>query len=151
MGSRNKYELDHDTGQIHLDRQLFTSTRYPTEYGFIEGTQAEDGDPLDALVVLNEATFPGCRIRCRPIAVFWMWDENGPDAKVLSLPVWERRRPWTELEHVPHAQLLEIQHFFAVYKDLEVGKWTRVGDWEGRTVAEKQIELARERYAKLHR
>jgi inorganic pyrophosphatase len=149
-GSRNKYEMDHETGHIHLDRQLFTSTVYPTEYGFIEGTEADDGDPLDALVVVNDPTFPGCRIRCRPIAVFWMWDENGPDAKVLSVPVWERRRPWTDIRDVPQQLLLEIRHFFSVYKDLEEGKWTRVGEWEGKAVAERQIEEARARYASMH-
>jgi inorganic pyrophosphatase len=84
MGSRNKYEVDHETGRIRLDRMLFTSTRYPLDYGFIEGTLAEDGDPLDALVMLDEPTFPGCRVLARPVAVFWMHDEHGPDAKILT-------------------------------------------------------------------
>lgn len=145
-GSRNKYEIDHETGRVYLDRQLFTATQYPTEYGFVEHTLAEDGDPLDALIVVGDPTFPGCLIRCRPIGVFWMWDEKGPDAKVLAVPVWERRRPWTELEHAPDQLLLEIRHFFAVYKDLEVDKWTKVGEWEGRAVAEEQIREAQERY-----
>lgn len=146
-GSRNKYEVDHQTGRVHLDRQLFTATRYPSEYGFVEHTLAEDGDPLDALVVVGEPTFPGCLIRCRPIGVFWMWDEKGADAKVLAVPVWEKRRAWMELDQVPHQVLLEIRHFFDVYKDLEDGKWTKVGDWEGRAVAEEQIRSAQARYA----
>ena len=81
-GSRNKYEADHETGEIFLDRRLFTATRYPSDYGFFPDTLADDGDPLDALVLLSEPTFPGCRIRARPIGVFWMEDEKGDDAKV---------------------------------------------------------------------
>jgi inorganic pyrophosphatase len=146
-GSRNKYEVDHTTGRVHLDRQLFTATRYPAEYGFIEDTLAEDGDPLDALVVVGEPTFPGCVIHCRPIGVFWMRDEAGADAKILAVPVWERRRRWSRLADVPDPLLLEIKHFFDVYKDLEEGKWTEVGDWDDRDVAEEQVRLARERFA----
>ena len=85
-GNRNKYEVDHGTGRIRLDRMLFTSTRYPDDYGFIDGTLGEDGDPLDALVVLEESTFPGCVIRCRPLGMFRMRDENGGDDKVLCVP-----------------------------------------------------------------
>ena len=76
-GSRNKYEADHESGAIWLDRMLFTATQYPTDYGFVPGTLAEDGDPLDALVLLDEATFPGCHIMARPVAVFFMEDEAG--------------------------------------------------------------------------
>ena len=83
-GQRNKYEMDHVTGRIRLDRMLFTSTRYPSDYGFIEDTLADDGDPLDALVMLEEPTFPGCLIRCRAIGMFRMRDENGLDDKVLA-------------------------------------------------------------------
>src|SRR3979411_164274 len=81
-GQRNKYEMDHETGRIRLDRMLFTSTRYPADYGFIEGTLAPDGDPLDALVLLDEPTFPGCLINCRVIGMFRMRDEKGADEKV---------------------------------------------------------------------
>jgi inorganic pyrophosphatase len=150
-GSRNKYEIDHESGRIYLDRQLFTSTRYPADYGFVNATEGEDGDPLDALVAVGDPTFPGCRIRCRPLGVFWMWDEKGPDAKVLAVPVWERVREWTQLDDVPGQLLLEIQHFFAVYKDLEPGKWTRVGDWGSRAQAEEEIRRATDRYAGRHR
>ncbi len=89
-GSRNKYEMDHETGALWLDRHLFTATSYPADYGFIPGTLSEDGDPLDALVLLDEPTVPGCHILARAIGVFWMRDEAGPDAKILSVPA--RRR-----------------------------------------------------------
>jgi inorganic pyrophosphatase len=146
-GSRNKYEIDHATGVIRLDRQLFTATHYPADYGFIDGTLGEDGDPLDALVLLDDPTFPGCRIRCRPIGVFWMRDEKGPDAKILALPTWDRLHPWDELEQVPEHTLREIAHFFDIYKDLEEGKYTQVGGWKPRHDAEKEIEAARRRHA----
>ena len=85
-GSRNKYEIDHDTGEVWLDRLLFTATRYPADYGFLPRTLAEDDDPLDALVLGDEPTFPGCHCWARPVAVFLMADEAGPDAKVLFVP-----------------------------------------------------------------
>ena len=91
-GQRNKYEVDHATGRIRLDRMLFTSTRYPHDYGFIEGTLGEDGDPLDALVILEEPTFPGCLIRCRAIGMFRMRDEAGGDDKVLCIPAGDVRK-----------------------------------------------------------
>ena len=95
-GSRNKYEIDHDSGQVWLDRNLFTATQYPADYGFIPDTLAGDGDPLDVLVLLDESTFPGCHIRARPIGVFWMKDEAGPDAKVLCVPAGDPR--WEYLQ-----------------------------------------------------
>src|SRR4026208_1125858 len=91
-GHRNKYEVDHATGRIRLDRTLFTSTQYPADYGFIEGTLGEDGDPLDALVLVQEPTFPGCLIRGRAIAMFRMKDEAGGDDKVLCVPASDPRR-----------------------------------------------------------
>jgi inorganic pyrophosphatase len=81
QGSRNKCEMDHATGRIRLDRMLFTSTQYPLDYGFIPDTLAEDGDPLDVLVMLDEPGFPGCLVLARPVGVFWMHDEHGPDAR----------------------------------------------------------------------
>ena len=119
-GSRNKYELDPETGQIYLDRMLFTATRYPADYGFIEGTLGGDGDALDALVFVGEPTFPGCRILVRPVGVFVMRDEKGPDEKVLCVPL--RDPSWShvrELSDLRPTLLAEIEHFFAVYKDLE--------------------------------
>ena len=122
-GSRNKYEVDHETGNIVLDRMLFTSTRYPADYGFIEGAQGEDGDPLDALVFVGEPTFPGCRVRARPVGLFRMHDEKGRDEKILCVPLrdplWSHVR---ELEDLPAALRNEVEHFFQVYKDLEEKK-----------------------------
>ena len=105
-GTRNKYEADHDTGAIWLDRMLFTATRYPEDYGFVPLTLAQDGDPLDAMVVLEEPTFPGCHIRARPIGVFLMSDEAGEDAKVLCVPATDpRRADIKELADIPSYEL----------------------------------------------
>jgi inorganic pyrophosphatase len=122
-GSRNKYEVDKNTGAIVLDRMLFTSTRYPADYGYIEGTLGGDGDPLDALVFVGEPTFPGCRIRARAVGLFRMRDEKGPDEKVLCVPL--RDPMWShieELEDLPQALRAEVEHFFTVYGDLEEKK-----------------------------
>lgn len=117
-GSRNKYEVDHETGRIRLDRRLFTSTAYPTDYGFVENTLGEDGDPLDALVILDEPTFPGCLIRCRAIGMFRMTDEAGGDDKLLCVPSTDPRvEHLRDIHHVSEFDRLEIQHFFEVYKD----------------------------------
>ena len=114
-GQKNKYEVDHDTGRIRLDRTLFTSTQYPADYGFIEGTLGQDGDPLDALVMIGEPTFPGCLIRCRAIAMFRMKDEAGGDDKVLCVPASDPRRDHIrDLSDVRKFALLEIEHFFSV-------------------------------------
>jgi inorganic pyrophosphatase len=143
QGSRNKYEMDHQTGRMRLDRMLFTSTRYPLDYGFIEGTLAEDGDPLDALVMLDEPTFPGCRVLARPVAVFWMLDEHGPDAKILTVPARDPRVAGTrDLADVPAHLTAEIGHFFDIYKELEPGKGTDVRGWQDRTTAEHVIKEA---------
>lgn len=145
-GSRNKYEVDHETGRITLDRMLFTSTRYPDDYGFIDGTLGEDGDPLDALVLLEEPTFPGCLIRCRALGMFRMRDEAGPDDKVLCVPVADQRATWRqELTDVSDFHRLEVQHFFEVYKDLEPGKSVEGAHWEGRVRAEEEIRRSFER------
>jgi inorganic pyrophosphatase len=146
-GSRNKYEADHDTGAIWLDRMLFTATQYPTDYGFVPDTLAEDGDPLDVLVLLDEPTFPGCHIHARPVAVFWMQDEAGPDAKVLCVPSTDpRQAAITDLDSLPGYLLDEIGHFFDVYKALEPGKGTETRGWQGREAAEAAVEDARRRY-----
>jgi inorganic pyrophosphatase len=148
-GSRNKYEADHETGELFLDRFLFTATRYPADYGFITGTLGEDGDPLDALVLLEEATFPGCRIRARPVAMCVMSDEAGNDAKVLCVPATDPR--WTEvqdLQDVPSHLLAEIRHFFEVYKELEPAKSSDVGDWQTRATAEREVTAAWARAAR---
>ncbi len=139
-GTKNKYEMDHHTHRIRLDRTLFTSTQYPNDYGFIEGTLGQDGDPLDAMVLVPEATFPGALIECRAIGMFRMTDEMGGDDKVLCIPVADQRQDYlTELKDLPQLTLLEIEHFFAVYKDLEPGKSVEGAVWVGRTEAEKEI------------
>ena len=149
-GQRNKYEMDHVTGRIRLDRMLFTSTSYPTDYGFIEDTLADDGDPLDALVLLEEPTFPGCVIRCRAIGMFRMRDEMGADDKVLCVPATDPRMVYLgDIEDVPSFHRLEIQHFFAVYKELEPGKSVEGFTWVGREAAEEEIEACR-RAAREH-
>lgn len=143
QGSRNKYEMDHDTGRIRLDRMLFTSSRYPLDYGFIPDTLAEDGDPLDALVMLEEPTFPGCQVLARPVGVFWMNDEHGPDAKILTVPARDRRYAAIEdLADVPGYLSAEIGHFFDIYKELESGKSTDVRGWQDRATAEQVIKAA---------
>jgi inorganic pyrophosphatase len=146
-GSRNKYEMNHDTGELWLDRELFTATRYPTDYGFVRDTLAEDGDPLDVLVMVDQPTFPGCHIMVRPLGVFWMRDEAGPDAKILAVPVHDPR--WMgvdDLSGVPQFVLQEIENFFEIYKTLEPGKHTDTAGWQGRVEAEQAVEDARKRY-----
>nr|WP_202497493.1 inorganic diphosphatase [Streptomyces sp. SID5469] len=145
-GSRNKYEVDHETGRIRLDRRLFTSTSYPADYGFVENTLGEDGDPLDALVILDEPTFPGCLIKCRAIGMFRMTDEAGGDDKLLCVPAHDPRvEHLRDIHHVSEFDRLEIQHFFEVYKDLEPGKSVEGANWVGRTDAEAEIERSYKR------
>ncbi len=145
-GSRNKYEMDHDTGEIFLDRMLFTATRYPADYGFFPETVAEDGDPLDALALVSEPTFPGCRIRVRPIGLFLMEDQGEADHKVLGVPlgdpVWAAAMT---LDDVPAHLLRELEHFFPVYKDLEEKKTAALG-WRSAAEAIAVIEAARAAY-----
>jgi len=144
-GSRNKYEFDPASGAFVLDRMLFTSMQYPADYGFIDGTMGEDGDPLDALVFVGEPTFPGCRIVCRPVGVFHMRDEKGPDEKVLCVPL--RDPMWSDVRDLPDLQrnlLNEVEHFFQVYKDLE-GKAVSTAGFEGREAAAAVVAAGRDR------
>ena len=139
-GQRNKYELDHATGRIRLDRMLFTSTRYPADYGYIENTLGQDGDPLDALVLLEEPTFPGCLITCRAIGMFRMTDEKGGDDKVLTVPATDPRvAHLQDINDVSEFDRLEIQHFFETYKDLEPGKSVEGAEWVDRAAAEDEV------------
>jgi inorganic pyrophosphatase len=152
-GQRNKYELDHATGRIRLDRMLFTSTRYPADYGYIENTLGMDGDPLDALVLLEEPTFPGCLITCRAIGMFRMTDEKGGDDKVLTVPATDPRMAhYQDISDVSEFDRLEIQHFFETYKDLEPGKSVEGAEWVGREAAEEEIvaSLARAKDEPAH-
>ncbi|WP_270887227.1 inorganic diphosphatase [Pedococcus sp. 5OH_020] len=145
-GHRNKYEVDHETGRIRLDRLLFTSTRYPADYGYVEDSLGEDGDPLDALVLLEEPTFPGCLVRARPIGMFHMRDEAGGDDKILCVPAGDPRQAHlSELDQVSEFDRLEIQHFFETYKDLEPGKSVEGAHWGGRVEAEQVVHEAIDR------
>ena len=145
-GARNKYEVDHATGRIRLDRLLFTSMAYPSDYGYVEETLGEDGDPLDALVLLDEPTWPGCLVLVRPIGMFHMRDEAGGDDKILCIPAGDPRKTHiTELEHINEFDRLEIQHFFETYKDLEPGKSVEGAHWAGREDAERCVTEAIER------
>jgi inorganic pyrophosphatase len=141
-GSRNKYEVDHATGRMRLDRTLFTSTQYPADYGYIDHTLGEDGDPLDALVVLQgDPLFPGVLVRCRAIGMFRMTDEKGGDDKVIAVPSTDPRlEHLRDIHHLPEFDRLEIQHFFEVYKDLEPGKSVEGANWVGRGEAEAEID-----------
>ena len=147
-GSRNKYEYDHERHIIRLDRRLFTATVYPADYGFVPDTLALDGDPLDALVLVADATFPGCLVHARALGVFWMRDEMGPDAKLITVlhrdPIWDSAR---DIADVPGHLLDEIEHFFSIYKDLEPGKQTETAGFEGRRAALAELESCRARYA----
>lgn len=151
QGSRNKYEIDHETGAAWLDRHLYSTTVYPTEYGFFPDTLAEDGDPLDALVLLEDPTFAGCHIRARPVGVLEMNDEAGRDLKVLCVSSGDKRwDSYQDVADVAEHLLAEIKHFFTVYKDLEPGKRSTVGDWGSRDDAIAAIADSRRRFADGH-
>ncbi len=145
-GSRNKYEYDHERDAIVLDRFLFSSVVYPTDYGFIPETLGQDGDPLDVMCCVSEATFPGCTIDVKPIALFRMEDDKGIDDKVLCVPLSDPG--WSSMEtldDLPSQLRYEIAHFFSIYKDLERKKVT-VDGWYSREDAIEEIEASRERF-----
>ncbi|MCU0648241.1 MAG: inorganic diphosphatase [Gemmatimonadaceae bacterium] len=134
-GSRNKYELDKASGHLRLDRVLFSAVHYPGDYGFVPRTLHEDGDPLDILVRLNEPTFPGCLISARPIGVLKMLDRGEPDDKILAVPSGDPFfGEYFDIADLPSHYLKEVEHFFAIYKDLE-GKRVEVVGWEKHDVA----------------
>ena len=146
--SKNKYEVDQETGRVFLDRELFTAMGYPDDYGYIEGTLGEDGDPLDALVMLTNSVFPGCVVECRAVGLYHMEDEEGGDDKVLCVPADVRYDACQDVKDVNKFHLDEIKHFFEQYKALEPGKEVKPGDfWAGAEQAEKEIKAARERLA----
>jgi len=145
-GSRNKYEWDHERNALTLDRFLFSSVVYPTDYGFIPDTLGQDGDPLDVMICVSEATFPGCMIDVKPIALFRMEDDKGIDDKVLCVPLTDPG--WNhieQLEDLPGQLRDEIAHFFSIYKDLEQ-KAVKVDGWYSRDDAIEEIEASRERF-----
>ena len=139
-GSRNKYEMDHDTGEIYLDRVLYSSVHYPTDYGFIPNTKSADGDPLDIMILVEEPTFPGCHVRVRPIGVLLMRDEKGIDEKILGVPLADPR--FDEINDITQVQkhwLAGIENFFSTYKLLEK-KETNVEDWKDARTARKVLK-----------
>ncbi len=146
MGSRNKYEWDHERHRFILDRMLFSAVRYPGDYGFIPETLAGDGDHLDALTILGEPTFPGCTIPGRVVGMLDMTDDKGPDEKVLCVPEhdprWQHLR---SLDDVPGHLLDEIAHFFSIYKDLEQKK-VDIHGWRSADEAFAVIDESRGRY-----
>ncbi|MFV8308528.1 inorganic diphosphatase [Mycobacteroides chelonae] len=145
-GQRNKYEVDHVTGRVRLDRYLYTPMAYPTDYGFIENTLGEDGDPLDALLLLPEPVFPGVIVEARPVGMFKMVDDGGGDDKVLCVPAGDPR--WDHIQDISDVSSFEldaIKHFFVHYKDLEPGKFVEAADWVGRAEAEAEVIASFER------
>jgi inorganic pyrophosphatase len=144
-GSRNKYEWDEELGAIKLDRFLFSSVVYPTDYGFIPDTCGEDGDPLDVMICVTEPTFPGCVIEVEVVALFRMSDDHGVDDKIICVPCNDPN--WntvTALEELPDSLRTEIQHFFSIYKQPE-GKEVEVDGWYSRDEALKTIDEAYDR------
>ncbi len=142
-GSRNKYEYDENLDELVLDRFLFSSVVYPTDYGFVPGTRSPKGTPLDAMVCVSEPTFPGCVIRVKPIALFKMWDEKGEDDKVVCVPL--NDPGWNQAEtlaDIPKPLQREITHFFSIYKELE-DKKVDVEGWRSREEALEVIADAK--------
>ena len=148
-GSRNKYEYDFEIKRMRFDRMLYSSMMYPADYGFIPETLALDGDPLDVLVLLTEPTFPGCVMEVKPIGVFHMADDKGPDEKVICVPVsdpiWNSLNDLSDVN--PHL-IKEIEHFFLVYKDLE-NKTVEVGGWGDVTEAHDIIKKCTDRFNEI--
>ena len=149
-GSRNKYELDKESGMFKLDRVLYSAVHYPGDYGFIPRTLAEDGDPCDVLVLLNEPTFPGCQIDVRPLGVLRMVDRGVPDDKILGVPSEDPfYHEYFDIADIPQHYLKEVEHFFHIYKDLE-GKRVQTIGWEKSAAAMAEIVEAMRRYGETY-
>ena len=133
-GQPIKYELDKDSGTLVVDRFLYTPMSYPGNYGFVPHTLSEDGDPIDVLVCNTRQLVPGCVINVRPIGVLVMEDNAGQDEKVIAVPSRKLTRRYEDIHEysdMPEITLQQIEHFFEHYKDLEPGKWVKIGDWRG--------------------
>ena len=150
-GSKNKYEIDHETGALILDRILYTATHYPQNYGFIPRTWGLDNDPLDVLVICSEPIVPLALCRCYPIGVLAMTDSGMVDEKIIAIcendPLYNE---FTDIKEIPEHLLEEIRHFFTVYKQLEHGKTTKIGAIHGKKMAMKVIEEAKNRYEEMY-
>jgi inorganic pyrophosphatase len=148
-GEPVKYEFDKESGALFVDRILHTPMRYPCNYGFIPHTLAEDGDPIDALIVARTPFIPGCVVRVRPVGVLLMEDDGGGDAKLLCVSV-NKVHPYyddvAEYTDLPKILLDQIEHFFTHYKDLEPGKWVKCEGWEGKATAERLLLESIDRY-----
>jgi inorganic pyrophosphatase len=151
-GSRNKYEVDHTTGRVYLDRVLFTNFVYPTDYGFFENSLGGDGDPVDALVLLEYPVFPGVGLKVRVVGMLKMEDDGGIDEKLLCVPVKDPRFAHIQdIDDVPEQTRNEIEHFFTHYKDLEPGKWAKIDGWANRAVAEQILKEGYDRFQAEHK
>ena len=152
-GEPIKYEMDKEAGALFVDRFLYTSMRYPGNYGFVPGTLSDDGDPIDVIVCNTRAIIPGAYMACRPVGVLVMNDEAGGDEKVLAVPTTKLTRRYEnvkDVNDVPEITREQIQHFFEHYKDLEPGKWVKIVRWGDAAEAKKLIREAIERY-KAHK
>ena len=147
--SKMKYELDKETGRLILDRVLFTSTHYPANYGFIPKTYAGDNDPLDVLVLCQSEIIPLCLVKCRPIGVIKMIDNDQVDEKVIAVPVGDPSwNSYKNIDELPEHILDEMRHFFGVYKQLE-GKTTSIVETRGPSEAKRIIAASIENYKKV--
>ena len=145
-GSKNKYELDKDSGLLRLDRILYTSTHYPANYGFIPRTLSEDGDPLDVLVLCQETLEPLSILECYPIGIITMVDENEEDEKIIAIPINDPfLNNYKDISELPQHQFQEIKHFFEIYKYLE-NKETRVDKISGRDEAISSLQKCKIAY-----
>lgn len=148
-GSKNKYELDKESGMLRLDRILYTSTHYPANYGFIPRTLSEDGDPLDVLVLCQESLEPLSILECYPIGMITMIDENEEDEKIIAIPINDPfLNNYTDITELPQHQFQEIKHFFEIYKYLE-NKETRVDKICGREEAIATLVKCKNAYKKV--
>jgi len=148
-GEPIKYEMHKESGALFVDRFLYTSMRYPGNYGFIPHTLSDDGDPVDVLVVNTRAITPGAFMSCRPIGVLMMKDEAGGDEKIIAVPSSRLTRRYEKIQNfsdLPDISLQQVEHFFAHYKDLEPNKWVKVERWVGADIAKQKIAEGIERY-----
>ena len=150
-GEPIKYELDKDSGTLHVDRFLYTATQYPCNYGFVPHTLSDDGDPIDVMVIGNRPLVPGCVVNARPVGVLIMEDEAGMDEKIIAVPSHKLTKFYDKVHthtDLPEIMLLRIAHFFEQYKALEPNKWVKVVEWGDKDVAVKYIKEAIANYKK---
>ena len=147
-GQPIKYEMNKEAGTLVVDRFLYTPMSYPGNYGFVPHTLSEDGDPIDVLVCNTRPLVPGCVINARPIGVLVMEDNAGEDEKIIAVPSSRLTKRYDKVNDVvdmPEITLQQIEHFFEHYKDLEPGKWVKIGDWQGAEIAKQLITASIER------